>query len=678
MRERVERLREKLLTNVDLKNTLKEIGRKTKKDRREFVDWVINRILLKNPNIWFLEHKTIPAFEEKGDERAKALRQVLKIIKSEEDRYGFKYEEEKEEVSEKAEIERIRELEEIEELEGVIGRVSITQADPSTPQTFSFWLKDSEDIYVEQGEMIEVRMDKGRVVIGVVEESTVRSEKRDIVEHYYSWSFGQPERSLPTQIPMIKSGRARIVYRNDGKTAPLTRPYPIYKSRRETLENAFSSMIQEDYRILMGFVQDGSGALVPVYGNFTNVFGYKSGHVNITGKSGVAGKTSYALFLIASALCYSARMEELGRHDRTLAVIAFNVKERDLLDINNIEYETMEEAIEELNSIDEDTGSLWERAYRYEDVLGEDSPEYRVDPIKVFRDAQVFEPGRDFSYGLQDLLDLGTHTIAALLNPSDLDEKMDSLLLSIADEFRDGRTTFEGLLRKLSAEISGTKGSYITIGGIPHHEATVRKFMNRMNRIVNSSRVIEPKVARGRPINVFDLEFSKLWVINIEPLRDNEQRMVFFSVLSSLHSILPAKKRGQEYVENQFIGDFPSRVSVFVDELNKFAPSGRGDSSIKEFIKEIASRGRSYGLTLIGAEQFASQIDEEILGNCSTYLIGKSEEIELSDRFYKRLPDGLRSKIPLLKQGELIFMHDPIEVPFVIRFPKPLHRIKEE
>lgn len=673
MRESAKKLREKLLTNVDLKTTLKEIGRKTKKDRREFVDWVVSRILSKNPNIWFLEHRTIPALEEKGDERAKALRQVLKIIKSEKDLYGFKYEE----VSEKAEIERIREREEIEELEGVIGRVSITQDDPSTPQAFSFWLKDSEDIYVEQGEMVEVRMDKNVVVIGVVEESTVISEKRNTVEHYYSWSFGQPERNLPTQIPVIKSGKARIVYRNDGKTAPLTRPYPVYKSRRETLENAFSSMIQKDYRILMGFVQDGSGALVPVYGNFTNVFGYRSGHVNITGKSGVAGKTSYALFLIASALCYSARMEDLGRYNKTLAVIAFNVKERDLLDIKGIEYENMEEAIEKL---DEDTGSLWERAYRYEDNLGEDSPEYRVDPIKVFRDAQVFEPGKDFSYGLQDLLDFGIHTIAALLNPSDLDEKMDSLLLSIADEFRDGRTTFKELLEKLSTRISGARGNYITIGGTPHHEATVRKFMNRMNRVINSSGVgvIEPRVARGRPINVFDLEFSKLWVINIEPLEDNGQRMVFFSVLSSLHSILPAKKRGQEYVSNWFIGDFPSRVSVFVDELNKFAPSGKGYSPIKEFIKEIASRGRSYGLTLIGAEQFASQIDEEILGNCSTYFIGKSEEVELSDRFYRRLPGGLRSKIPFLKQGELIFMHDPIEVPFVIKFPKPLHRIREE
>ena len=170
--------------------------------------------------------------------------------------------------------------------------------------------------------------------------------------------------------------------------------------------------------------------------------------------------------------------------------------------------------------------------------------------------------------------------------------------------------------------------------------------------------------------------------MDIKPLRDNEQRMVFFSILSDLQYFLEAKKEGKTKLEKEEdvldLEDFPSRVCVFVDELNKFAPSSfRATSSIKHFVVDIASRGRSIGLTLLGAEQFASQIEEEVLGNVSTYLIGKTEEFELNNRFYKRVPEGLRQKIPYLTKGELVLVHEMHTTPFTIYFPIPLHRIKD-
>ena len=136
---------------------------------------------------------------------------------------------------------------------------------------------------------------------------------------------------------------------------------------------------------------------------------------------------------------------------------------------------------------------------------------------------------------------------------------------------------------------------------------------------------------------------------------------------------MKAKKQGDPNFET-----FPSRVAIFVDELNKFAPSTKSAySPIKNFLIEIAARGRSIGLSLIGAEQFASQIDEEILGNCSTYLIGKTDNVELSNKFYKKLSEGLQKRVENLKAGQLVLVHEAIRVPIFIRYPIPLHRVEE-
>ncbi len=448
-------------------------------------------------------------------------------------------------------------------------------------------------------------------------------------------------------------------------------------------------MIKEENRVLLGFVKDGYGMLVPVFGDFRYIFGYEGGHVNITGKSGIAGKTSYALFLIASALSFSKKKE------KELAFIAFNVKEKDLLSINRFDYQDLKEAVEDLRKRGEsqkrkeleDGADMWEKA-----------GEYGVDPVDVFKDpsATVFytpstaemneNPKKGikiYNYGLQDLLERGIYTFMSLFDPVDINEQMESLLYSIQDDFQDGKTSFNELISEIKRMLKSSKGKKgIEIGSAFHFSPTVQKFLNRLNKIIASSRAINKNLPYGEPIRVDKINSGDLWIVDIKPLRDNEQRMVFFSILSDLQYFLEAKKEGKTKLEKEEdvldLEDFPSRVCVFVDELNKFAPSSfRATSSIKHFVVDIASRGRSIGLTLLGAEQFASQIEEEVLGNVSTYLIGKTEEFELNNRFYKRVPEGLRQKIPYLTKGELVLVHEMHTTPFTIYFPIPLHRIKD-
>jgi DNA helicase HerA-like ATPase len=604
-------------------------------------------------NLWLWDNKTIPGIEKRNPARADLLKLILEKIRSRADKYGFLDEPVEEDKKDEAKFQEIS-----DQFSGIIGRVTITRNTPATPYDFYFWLKSDNDIHIEPGEFIEVNLADTKIAIATVEEIYSISDRETPVSDFYGFSYGQPEEEPPTEIPVIRIGKARIIHRDDGMQAPFINSHTIRKSMARNIQRVLQNMVKPENRVLLGFVEDGFSTLVPVYGDYEYIFGYKAAHVNITGKSGVAGKTSYALFLIASAL---SKQDET----RSLAVVGFNVKEKDLLAVNNFGFNSLDDAISELEKMPgyKDDASMWAKA-----------KEEGVDPIKIFKEcSRIFEPAEDYSYGLQDLLERGPYVFLSLFDISDIDDKFESLILSIAEQYKDNNTSFIKLIRDLSSRLDKNRNSqYINISYTTHHVSTVQKFLNRLNKILHSQ-VLEKESPRGHPLNIDYIETGDFWIIDINPLKDNEKRMVFFSILSDLSSILESKKQGDPNFET-----FPSRVAIFVDELNKFAPSTKSAySPIKNFLIEIAARGRSIGLSLIGAEQFASQIDEEILGNCSTYLIGKTDNVELSNKFYKKLPEGLQKRVENLKAGQLVLVHEAIRVPIFIRYPIPLHRVGE-
>jgi len=625
-------------------------------------------------NLWIVKNKTINAMKQKNPIRASMLEAIvneidrrMKEVNRGEINFkdlGFYYREEK---VENTEEELIKEKERIELLSGVIGRVAITQSTPATPYSFHVWLKDDESIVIEPGDLLKIDLGEGKFLIAEVDNIKAESDYRNVREAFYSWGFGNPQENSPTRIPIIRIAESSVVYRNDGKNTPIHYFKEVYKATKKELEITFNELIKkEEDRILLGFVKDGFGNLVPVYGNHNFIFGYQAGHVNITGKSGVAGKTSYALFLIVSALTYLDN----------ISFVAFNVKERDLLSIKDISFKDVQELIQYLEN----------KGYYEEAEMWKMFSE-KKDPIQLLRGSvKIYEPGKDFIYGLQDLLERGISIFASLFESEDIDERLMSLLYSIGEEFSRKSIGFDNLIKHLQGKMIGSnKGGnqYVTIDNIPHHITTVNKFLNRLNSILNRSKVIDPKNSRGNPIRVHDILPGDIWIIDIHSLSYAEQRMIFFSVLRDLQIILEAKKdeserlaideKGEDIID---VKNFPDKISVFVDELNRFAPSSsRSASPIKSFIVDIAARGRSIGLTLIGAEQFASQIDEEVLGNASTYLVGKTEPMEASNSFYKRIPEGLRGRLAYLSSGQLILIHEAIPTAMLIRYPRPLHHI---
>ncbi|OLS18897.1 MAG: hypothetical protein HeimC3_48350 [Candidatus Heimdallarchaeota archaeon LC_3] len=147
-------------------------------------------------------------------------------------------------------------------------------------------------------------------------------------------------------------------------------------------------------------------------------------------------------------------------------------------------------------------------------------------------------------------------------------------------------------------------------------------------------------------------------VIQLNRLTDEEMRLIGNAVIREIFTNM----------EDQ--NPIFSRVVVFFDELNKFAPK-RTSAPVKRQIIDLVARGRAMNFTLIGAEQFASQIDDEVFGNSVTKLIGYSEISEIKNSIYNPIGE-LRALVPYLKKGQVIMRHPAYPSPMIVYFPIPL------
>jgi DNA helicase HerA-like ATPase len=148
-------------------------------------------------------------------------------------------------------------------------------------------------------------------------------------------------------------------------------------------------------------------------------------------------------------------------------------------------------------------------------------------------------------------------------------------------------------------------------------------------------------------------------VVDIEMLGDRGKKLVFGRAIRELSDLMEGEDKAID------------AVVVFVDELNKFAPSGNVRTPLKARLVDITARGRGMGLVLIGAEQFASSVEKEVVENSSTYLFGRTEATELRSSAYAALSDEVKTKLMMLPQGHLLAKFAKFPQPIFLKFPFP-------
>ena len=415
-------------------------------------------------------------------------------------------------------------------------------------------------------------------------------------------------------------------------------------------------------KVPVGFGKDGR----PVYVNFEFIDGTRGAHVSISGVSGIATKTSFAMFLL-HAITNSGVLA--GEAHNTKALV-FSVKGEDLLflDYANSRLTSAQAArYAELKLPGTPFGNV--RVFappRPGDASG--TPDVRardraVSPFFwtiaefceqellpfVFADAEDERAQYTMLIGQvaarlrRDAVKAGTDGAVRI---ADVDPGNDKIVRTFAD-----------LVGLLEAELGGdaTRGSWV--GG-----AALTGSVNALLRRLRSAVTPLSAVIRGdlahRGERSISTSRAQVTVVDLHNLPDRAQRFVVGVTLRS------------EFARKERQGTARPLMFVVLDELNKYAPR-EGDSPIKQILLDLAERGRSLGVILIGAQQTASEVERRILANCAIRVAGRLDAAEAQRPEYGYLPPAHRQRATLAKPGTMFIAQPDIPVPLAVDFPFP-------
>ncbi len=412
-------------------------------------------------------------------------------------------------------------------------------------------------------------------------------------------------------------------------------------------------------KVPIGLSRDGE----PVYANLDFLDGARGAHVNISGISGVATKTSYATFLLHSLF----RCGALGGEAANTHALVFNVKGEDLLFLDQPNARLR----------DEDRAAYAKLGLPAESFAGvqilapvrKDSPERlaatgsRSGGVTAFfwtvRELAserllrfLFAETEDASSQLSFVVDkieakLAT-AAAAKGRPSDpwieiegaRIDSFDALVEALADHPDDDESLAERWAR-------------------PAAPGTAAAFERRLSAAARHvGHLIRGKDVGRREEHRLDWKRAPLSVVDIHALHDRAKRFVVGAVLKRM------------FEEKEALGTARPLVFVVLDELNKYAPrEGRGP--IKEVLLDVSERGRSLGIVLIGAQQTASEVEPRIVANAALRVVGRLDSAEAERPEYGFLSAAGRGRAGILKPGTMIVQQPEIPTPLLVRFPFP-------
>jgi uncharacterized protein len=533
---------------------------------------------------------------------------------------------------------------------GVIGRTVSTKFEANTSSKFYFWVKNDEEIrgLLEIGNIVAaVADDSTELTFGTVTEMRSYSDVESFIADFLSHNFGEADIEVPTDISEVVVVTCAVM-RNVSTTAkPVGRSRVLFPSATGIqfsygLVDAQGNNIFVGAPIPIGLFENGDGMIANISVDEDFLLGPEGAHLNVSGISGLASKTSAVQFTLQSVLTHT---------QKRVAVVMFNVKSRDLLYVDQPNPRI---------ATDSDLGSWSLEAYGHLGVMPTPFSEARFfapsDPAHPGSTQSLRQlPTESFEWDLQMIY----RDIPSLFSSTDWDDKIEGTWHIVTDEIEQQRIlTYTQMLAWITQQITrANQSNQQWIRG--NHVATWNKLRSHLQRFPHSYRGLIATAVNGTDIPWQDLTDKSTFVIDIQMLKDAGQKLVFGRAIRSLSDKLEDEELDLD------------AVIVFVDELNKFAPSGSIRTPLKSNLINITARGRSLGLILFGAEQFASAVDREIVENSSTFLFGRTETNELRTPTYSALSEEVKSKLTMLPQGHLLAKFPKFSQPIFLRFPLP-------
>jgi DNA helicase HerA-like ATPase len=412
-------------------------------------------------------------------------------------------------------------------------------------------------------------------------------------------------------------------------------------------------------RVPIGLSRDGE----PVFANLDFLDGSRGAHVNISGISGVATKTSYATFLLHSLFKSGA----LGGEAASTHAIVFNVKGEDLLFLDQPNERLRDEdrtAYAKLGLVPEPFDSV--------QLLAPVRPGSRERmPATGSRQEGV----QAFFWTLREFVNdrllrfLFAEAEDAASQLGFVVDRIEGKLLAATREGRptdpwiaiEGRRveTFDAFVEVLTERGELNDRSLAEAWAHPAATGTVAAFERRLHAAARHvGHLIRGSDVGKREEHRLDWRRRQMSVVDIHALHDRAKRFVVGAVLKRM------------FEDKESLGTSRPLVFVVLDELNKYAPR-EGHGPIKEVLLDIAERGRSLGIILVGAQQTASEVEGRIVANAALRVVGRLDTAEAERPEYAFLTAAGRGRAGILKPGTMIVHQPEIPTPLLLRFPFP-------
>lgn len=440
---------------------------------------------------------------------------------------------------------------------------------------------------------------------------------------------------------------------------------------------------QMEQPLAVGLDQDGQ----PVFADFSFLNGDKGGHVSISGISGVATKTTYALFLLYMLFETDEGRRLLGARAPQTRALVFAVKGEDLmhLDRANAKFARHAGAAAQWERLGVASPGRFQNVELYapraqgsragliSDVTSRSSTDvitYGWPPLGFIREgllrfcfAEEEDSSTQVSFVEQRVRvqlarwawPLAGEPGAAVLCPPD--QQISYLFSRVIEQRRDPRPGGDGfpmrdfgdLIDFLTSRVSPDSPDYDPAWTAGVQAGTCSAFLRRLY-------AQSPRLGHLIACGVTPVQLRKsITVVDIHGLHDTAQRFVVGALTSRI------------FEEKQGSGREPLRFIV-LDELNKYAPR-TGRSPIKEVLVDIAARGRSLGVLLIGAQQSAGDVDANIIRNAAVKVAGRLDAGESAE--YRFLSPELRERAVRFLPGTMVMDQPLIPAPLPLRFPFP-------
>lgn len=549
-----------------------------------------------------------------------------------------------------------------------IGKIIATEKQPSTIEEFTFWTR--KDLKLKPFDVVVVEHVENSKTFGVVEEISHMTDSPSALAGYISSDFGDVEAQSYTERIGMNYVKCKVVGNDKNVYIPVQEGRKVALATKEQIMMALGL---DDVKnpVPAGYMEMYEGEnqqTLPVYFNSHFLIGPEGAHLNISGISGLASKTSYSMFLMKAIQDVMSK-----REDESVAFIMMNVKGTDLLKIDQMN--DREKELKEIKKVYDKLGMEMKpfQQVKYFYPYSKDYTAYTYESEQVIKDRMAAGKAFQFKYLFEndedkECLDL---LFANVDDPNDTIESIINFIMSNGGNFKgvENWDEFkEALYKQTQSEMASKAGKEISV-------MSWRKFYRLFNKSFQKCRQMFTEKLGTGSVRLRDqiskIQKNDVMVIDVAKMDEESQGFVFGDVMRAVYNLkLGSTDRPDE--------EIPDRIVIFIDELNKYASNDVPKSSpILRQILDITERGRSLGVVLFGAEQFVSDIHKRVKGNCATQAYGRTNAIEITKEDFRFVPSVYKTMLTRQKQGEYIIQNPVFRSMLNIKFPLPIYKYYE-